>query len=30
MAHLPQMYSLYDLYFGAALKHAGASKMTPR
>ena len=27
MAHLPQMYSLYDLYFGAALKHADVSKM---
>jgi hypothetical protein len=25
MAHVPQMYSLYELYFAAALKHAGAS-----
>ena len=29
MAHLPQMYSLYDLYFAAALKHAETSKMNP-
>jgi len=27
MAHLPQMYSLYELYFAAALRHAGASKI---
>src|SRR3954447_25641643 len=26
-AHLPQMYSLYELYFAAALKHAVASKI---
>src|SRR6476620_8930023 len=26
-AHVPQMYSLYELYFAAALKHAAASKM---
>jgi hypothetical protein len=26
-AHLPQMYSLYELYMAAALKHAAASKM---
>jgi hypothetical protein len=26
MAHVPQMYSLYELYFAAALKHAVASK----
>jgi hypothetical protein len=25
MAHLPQMYSLYELYFAAALKHAASS-----
>jgi len=25
-AHVPQMYSLYELYFAAALKHAVASK----
>ena len=25
-AHIPQMYSLYELYFAAALKHAAASK----
>jgi hypothetical protein len=25
-AHVPQMYSLYELYFAAALKHAAASK----
>lgn len=25
MAHVPQMYSLYELYFAAALKHATAS-----
>jgi hypothetical protein len=29
MAHLPQMYSLYELYFAAALKRAGASKGAP-
>lgn len=29
MAHLPQMYSLYDLYFGAALKNAAATKLGP-
>lgn len=27
MAHLPQMYSLYDLYFAAALKHAKAANI---
>jgi hypothetical protein len=27
MAHLPQMYSLYELYFAAALKHARATKI---
>ncbi|WP_157580733.1 hypothetical protein [Segetibacter koreensis] len=26
-AHVPQMYSLYELYFAAALKHATASKL---
>jgi hypothetical protein len=26
MGHLPQMYSLYELYFAAALKRAGLSK----
>lgn len=26
VAHLPQMYSLYELYFAAASKHAAASK----
>jgi len=26
-AHVPQMYSLYELYFSAALKHAAASKL---
>ena len=26
-AHVPQMYSLYELYFAAALKHAAASKL---
>ena len=26
VAHVPQMYSLYELYFAAALKHAAASK----
>lgn len=26
VAHVPQMYSLYELYFAAALKQAGASK----
>src|SRR4051812_31283161 len=25
-AHVPQMYSLYELYFAAALKHAAAAK----
>ena len=29
MAHLPQMYSLYELYLGAALRHASASKVAP-
>jgi Protein of unknown function (DUF2911) len=29
MAHLPQMYSLYELYFAAALKRAEASKRPP-
>ena len=28
MAHLPQMYSLYELYFAAALRHANASSIT--
>jgi hypothetical protein len=27
MAHLEQMYSLYELYFAAALRHAKAAKM---
>jgi hypothetical protein len=27
VAHVPQMYSLYELYFAAALKHATASKL---
>jgi Protein of unknown function (DUF2911). len=27
MAHLPQMYSLYELYFAAALKHAKAANV---
>lgn len=29
MAHLPQMYSLYELYFAAALKHARATNVAP-
>jgi hypothetical protein len=29
MAHLPQMYSLYELYFGAALRQASASNIAP-
>lgn len=29
MAHLPQMYSLYELYFDAALRHAKASSIEP-
>ena len=29
VAHVPQMYSLYELYFAAALKHATASKSGP-
>jgi hypothetical protein len=29
MAHLPQMYSLTDLYFGAALTRAEATKLAP-
>ena len=29
MAHLPQMYSLYELYFAAALKHAKATNVKP-
>ncbi len=29
MAHLPQMYSLYELYFDAALKRAEVSKRAP-
>ena len=29
MAHLPQMYSLYELYFAAALKHAKAANIAP-
>ncbi|MEO8578098.1 MAG: DUF2911 domain-containing protein [Gemmatimonadales bacterium] len=28
MAHLPQMYSLYELYFDAALRHAKASNIS--
>jgi hypothetical protein len=28
-AHIPQMYSLYELYFAAALKHAAASNSGP-
>jgi len=28
VAHVPQMYSLYELYFAAALKQAAASKLT--
>jgi hypothetical protein len=27
VAHVPQMYSLYELYFAAALKHAAASTL---
>src|SRR3984957_9886508 len=27
VAHVPQMYSLYELYFAAALKHAAALKL---
>ncbi|HVZ97144.1 MAG TPA: DUF2911 domain-containing protein [Chitinophagaceae bacterium] len=27
VAHVPQMYSLYELYFAAALKHAAESKI---
>ena len=27
VAHVPQMYSLYEIYFAAALKHATASKL---
>ena len=29
MAHVPQVYSLYELYFAAALKRAGPSKVAP-
>ncbi|MEO8335098.1 MAG: DUF2911 domain-containing protein [bacterium] len=29
MAHLPQMYSLYDLYFAAALRRADSLKLAP-
>jgi DUF2911 family protein len=29
VAHVPQMYSLYELYFAAALKHAATSKSGP-
>ncbi len=29
VAHVPQMYSLYELYFAAALKHEAASKLAP-
>jgi hypothetical protein len=29
VAHVPQMYSLYELYFDAALRHATASKLAP-
>lgn len=28
VAHVPQMYSLYELYFAAALKYAASSKLT--
>ncbi|HEV2353914.1 MAG TPA: DUF2911 domain-containing protein [Puia sp.] len=27
VAHVPQMYGLYELYFAAAMKHAAASKL---
>ncbi len=27
VAHVPQMYGLYELYFAAAIKHASASKL---
>jgi hypothetical protein len=27
VAHVPQMYSLYELYFAAAMKHVAASKL---
>jgi Protein of unknown function (DUF2911) len=29
VAHVPQMYSLYELYFAAALKQSAASKQSP-
>ncbi len=29
VAHVPQMYSLYEIYFAAALKHAAVSKSKP-
>lgn len=29
VAHVPQMYSLYELYFAAALKREAASKLAP-
>jgi hypothetical protein len=29
MAHLPQMYSLYELYLAAALRHASAAGIAP-
>lgn len=29
VAHVPQMYSLYELYFAAALRHAAVSKPEP-
>jgi hypothetical protein len=29
VAHVPQMYSLYELYFAAALKHAAALRSEP-
>jgi hypothetical protein len=29
VAHVPQMYSLYEIYFAAALKHAASSKLAP-
>jgi hypothetical protein len=29
MAHVPQMYSLYELYFAAALQHADQVKLAP-
>jgi hypothetical protein len=29
MAHVPQMYSLYELYFAAALRRAAAARRAP-